>query len=179
MADCLWHFSEDPGITQFIPRPVRRPAPRADGFDWLNGPLVWAIDEPHAPLYFFPRDCPRILIWAAPDSRAQDLAAHGLGPRHRMIAYIEPPWSALLNTAQIWRYELPGATFEPLHDAGMYVSRAPVTPRGCTALEDLPARLLASGVALRVVPRLRALGNLWTTSLKVSGIRLRNAASDS
>ncbi|MGV3489112.1 MAG: DUF6886 family protein [Tuberibacillus sp.] len=26
-------------------------------------PLVWAIDEEHAPLYFFPRDCPRVAFW--------------------------------------------------------------------------------------------------------------------
>ena len=56
----LYHFSDDPSITRFVPRPVLVPATRPPGSDWLNGPLVWAIDEWHQPMYLFPRDCPRI-----------------------------------------------------------------------------------------------------------------------
>ena len=52
----LFHYSEDPSIVVFEPRPVRVPAARRAGFEWLNGPLVWAIDEPHSILYLFPRE---------------------------------------------------------------------------------------------------------------------------
>ncbi|HMG50328.1 MAG TPA: hypothetical protein VK597_07005, partial [Inquilinus sp.] len=59
----LFHFSDDPAIERFEPRPVRVPSARPAGREWLNGPLVWAIDDAHQMLYLFPRDCPRILAW--------------------------------------------------------------------------------------------------------------------
>ena len=52
----LFHFSEDAAITRFAPRPVAVPSARPREQEWLNGPLVWAIDEAHQPLYLFPRD---------------------------------------------------------------------------------------------------------------------------
>ena len=54
----LFHFSDDPGIVAFEPRPVRIPSARAPGREWLNGPLVWAIGADHDFMYLFPRDCP-------------------------------------------------------------------------------------------------------------------------
>src|SRR5580698_7679583 len=68
----LFHFSEDCAIELFEPRPVRVPAERPPGREWLNGPLVWAIDAWHAPMYFFPRDCPRILLWRKPSTTDTD-----------------------------------------------------------------------------------------------------------
>ena len=51
----LYHFSEDPTIERFVPRaPLARPEVE---------PLVWAIDEWHQPIYFVPRDCPRVCFW--------------------------------------------------------------------------------------------------------------------
>lgn len=50
----LFHYSDDPGIAVFEPRPVRVPVDRPRGQEWLNGPLVWAIDGPHGILYPFP-----------------------------------------------------------------------------------------------------------------------------
>jgi hypothetical protein len=37
----LFHFSDDPSINLFTPRPVRVPSSRRPGMEWLNGPLVW------------------------------------------------------------------------------------------------------------------------------------------
>ncbi|MBA2308744.1 MAG: hypothetical protein H0W01_05455 [Pseudonocardiales bacterium] len=48
----FWHFSEDPTITEFVPRTGAPGAP--------DECLVWAIDDEHAPAYWFPRDCPRV-----------------------------------------------------------------------------------------------------------------------
>jgi hypothetical protein len=41
----LFHFTDDPTIKVFEPRPVQVPVGRPKGFEWLNGALVWAIDE--------------------------------------------------------------------------------------------------------------------------------------
>ena len=49
----LFHFSDAGGIKVFTPRPVPVASPRAEGREWLNGPLVWAIDDWHAPMYLF------------------------------------------------------------------------------------------------------------------------------
>ena len=51
----LWHFSEDPSLGRFRPhRPATNPG---------SPPLVWAVDTRHAPMFWFPRDCPRGCIW--------------------------------------------------------------------------------------------------------------------
>ena len=51
----LWHFSEDHSLGWFRPH---TPATNADA-----PPLVWAVDTRHAPMFWFPRDCPRGCIW--------------------------------------------------------------------------------------------------------------------
>jgi hypothetical protein len=171
----LFHFSDDPGIECFVPRPVRVPAERAPGMDWLNGPLVWAIDDERQPMYLFPRDCPRILLWPKPDSTAADLARWFPAGTGRMIAHIEAAWLDRLSTGHIHRYEVPANAFESLADAGMWVAREAVTPLAMETLTHLPAELAAQGVELRVLDSLLPLKDVWSTSLHVSGIRLRNA----
>src|SRR5690349_5711786 len=47
----LWHFSEDPSLDWFRPH-IPATNPQAQ-------PLVWAVDTRHAPMFWFPRDCPR------------------------------------------------------------------------------------------------------------------------
>ena len=171
----LFHFSEENEIGVFMPRPVAVPSPRKAGMDWLNGPLVWCIDDWHQPMYLFPRDCPRILVWPTRETTPDDRVAHGPAPECRMTAYIEWPWLKRLSEAVLYRYALPSDDFESLHDAGMWVSRSPATPTEVVTITDIPASLVDAGVELRVVPSLQALKGLWQTSLHVSGIRLRNA----
>lgn len=170
----LYHFSDDPGIKRFVPRPVRTPAPRPAGQDWLNGPLVWAISDAFTFLYLFPRDCPRILAWAIQDSTVADQTTWLGG--HKRVAYVEEAWMARIRQAYIYRYALPDADFTALDDIGMHVSRRAIVPTGITRLTDLRTRLTEQNVALRVVPSLVPLRPLWDTTLHVSGIRLRNAA---
>lgn len=169
----LFHFSDDPSIDVFVPRPVRVPATRTVGMDWLNGPLVWAIDEEHAYMYLFPRDCPRILLWATGNTTPSDKAQR-LG-QSRVVAYIERHRLESLQSQSIHRYEFRAQHFECLHDAGMWVSREEVTPMHRDTITDLPAALRAMGVELRVVDSLVPLRDLWNTTLHVSGIRLRYA----
>jgi hypothetical protein len=170
----LYHFSDEPGIDLFQPRPVRVPVERGSaGRDWLNGPLVWAIDEAHQVLYFFPRECPRILLWARPTSVQTDIDVWLRGSKR--IAFIERAWLERLRAATIHRYALPCAGFEPLGDVGMHVCRRAVRPTGVEALSVLPDRLAEAEVELRVLDDLTSLRGAWETSLHASGLRLRNA----
>ncbi|MDB5587188.1 MAG: hypothetical protein JWP26_2158 [Devosia sp.] len=106
----LYHFSDDPQIGTFVPRPVLVPSTRVTGMEWLNGPLVWAIEEDLDFLYHFPRECPRIVIWAKDGTRPAD-TVKWLGP-HRAAAYIERSWLERCATAVLYRYELPPKWFE-------------------------------------------------------------------
>ena len=58
----LYHFSEEPDIRVFQPR-VGLIATES---------YVWAIDEWHAPMYYFPRDCPRACFWPGPTTSDED-----------------------------------------------------------------------------------------------------------
>ncbi|WP_313235771.1 DUF6886 family protein [Delftia acidovorans] len=175
----LFHFSEDGDIRQFQPRPVLKAAPRRQGQEWLNGPLVWAIAQTHQRLYLFPRECPRIVIWPHEHSTSEDKAQwlNALPDGALAVAYVETAWAARLQAARIHRYELPADTFESLEDAGMYVSRQAVQPLRRDLLVDLPQALAECGTELRIVDSLQPLRGVWDSSLHASGIRLRNAAS--
>ena len=171
----LFHFSDDPTIKVFVPRPVRVPADRGPGREWLNGPLVWAIDEARQPMYFFPRDCQRILLWQTPATTEADRAAWWGDRDCAMIAHIEWAWFERVKNATLYRYEFDGAAFETLDDAGMWVAGSQVTPLAVETFGDLPAAMAAHGVELRVMDRLTPLRDAWSTSLHASGVRLRNA----
>jgi len=171
----LFHFSEDPDIRSFTPRAVSVPSPRPVGMEWLNGPLVWAIDDWHQPLYLFPRECPRILIWPTERTSAEDRASWWGDRQCRMVAHIERAWWDRFSTAQLFRYELPAAAFEPLNDAGMFVSRGSVEPLAMERITSLPTSLRSCDVELRLMERLSPLRDVWNSSMAASGIRLRNA----
>lgn len=171
----LYHFSDDPSIEVLIPRPVRVPSPRRPGLEWLNGPLVWAIDEAHQPMYLFPRGCPRILVWPTQASTEEDVRAHFGDSGARMIAYMEERWMERMKVAILYRYQLPAVSFRSLNDAGMWVSESRVEPCERAEIVDLSERLREQGVELRILPSLLPLRDVWETSLHASGIRLRNA----
>src|SRR5262245_11011163 len=126
MPPRLFHFSEDASIDVFEPRPVRVPSPRAAGMEWLNGPLVWAIDDWHQPMYLFPRDCPRILMWPKDDTSDHDIAGFIGATSARIVAYVERRWLPALQAQKLYRYELPVSAFKSLDDAGMWVASAAV-----------------------------------------------------
>ncbi len=172
----LFHFSEDPSIDLFEPRPVRVPAERPPGRDWLNGALVWAIGEWHAPMYYFPRDCPRFLLWRKPETTEADLDRWWRGDRsRRMLAHVEEAWLGRMKATPIYRYAFDPVPFEALGDAGMWVSRTTVKPLDVAPVGDLLAALEAADVELRVMPHLLPLKGVWESSLHASGVRLRNA----
>jgi hypothetical protein len=176
----LFHFSDDGSITRFTPRPVEVPAARVPGQEWLNGPLVWAIDQAHQPLYLFPRDCPRLLVWPIEQTAEQDRERwHALRKDEatRFLAFVEEAWRDRLRAAQLYRYEFAASGFESLADAGMWVARREVEPIAVERLDDLPACLAAEQVELRTVHSFASLADLRASSLHVSAIRMRNAAA--
>ena len=171
----LFHFSDDPAIACFEPRPVATPSERTPGREWLNGPLVWAIEDQRQAMYLFPRECPRILLWPTQATLAEDRARFWRDEPCRMIAYVEEAWMDAIARAVLYRYDMPLEGFESLDDAGMWVSRSPAIPLGMQVLCDLPGALAQQGVALRTLPTLAPLKDVWSTTLHASGVRLRNA----
>jgi hypothetical protein len=171
----LFHFSDDGEIGLFEPRPVKVASDRSPGREWLNGPLVWAIQATHQPMCLFPRECPRILLWQTPTTTEADRAQWWGRSSSRIIACVEWGWLKSIQTGRLYRYELPAASFDDLNDAGMWVSRTAVKPLRVELIDDLLVALAACDVELRVMPRLRPLRDVWASSLHASGIRLRNA----
>jgi len=163
----ITHFSEDPTISRFVPRaPLARP--------WIE-PLVWAIDDWHAPVYFLPRDCPRVCFWPLPTTSLTDHALWFGTVTARMVIAIESVWLECVRVCVFYRYTLPDETFVDTGDHGVHVSRATVTPLSVEPVGDLLRALAAADVELRVMPSLTLLGEaITTTSLRFSRIRMRN-----
>jgi hypothetical protein len=162
----LYHFSEDPDIRTFEPRTGRLPEA-----------YVWAIDEWHAPMYYFPRDCPRACFWPGQQTSSDDRERWFGGIDAKMVIAVEAAWLDRIRSTKLYRYTLPDNGFA-LHDAtaGHWVNRNPVNPLGVEPVGDLLTALRASDVELRITPSLR---DLWSrviaSTLEFSGTRLRNA----
>jgi hypothetical protein len=72
---------------------------------------VWAIDADRAPLYWFPRDCPRVTTWADPGHlTAFQSAWHSRAPRRHAI---ESDWLARMASVTLYRYDLLADQFRP------------------------------------------------------------------
>jgi hypothetical protein len=166
----LYHFSEDPNIRVFRPHV---PAHRDD----VEEALVYAIDKWHAPMYYFPRQCPRACFWPGPQTTPEDRDRWFHGVDARMVIAIESGWLDALRTTTLYRYTMPEATFT-LHgdDSGHAHSRETVEPIAVEPVGDLLAALVGADVELRITPRLY---ELWQgviqSTLSFSGTRLRNA----
>ena len=167
----LYHFSEEPDIAVFEPRPP----PAAQ--DAPLPPLVWAIDEAHAPMYYVPRECPRVCFWPGAQTTDDDRERWFGGIRARMVIAIETAWIERLRATTLYRYTMPAAAFKPNDaTAGHFVSRTSVVPLAVEPIGDLLAALAAADVELRITP---SLVDLWrrviASTLEFSGTRLRNA----
>jgi hypothetical protein len=165
----LWHFSEDASIEVFEPH-VAKTSDREE-------PLIWAIDDWHAPMYFVPRDCPRVCFWAGETTTPGDRERWLGGLTPRFVMAIESDWLERLRSVALFRYRMPESGFV-LDDvsAGHYVARTGVRPLAIDPVGDLLTALINAQVELRISSRL---GPLWTriarSTLEHSGTRLRNA----
>lgn len=163
----VYHFSEDPTITEFAPRPSR-----------LGEPLVWAIDAWHQPLYWLPRDCPRVCFWPVATSSAADRERWWSPVAGRMVIAIEAAWLERVRACQLFRYTFDSGLFEPVpNDPWMQVSRVVVRPTSLEPVGDLLAAHAAGNVELRICQSLVPLARVkMRSSLHWSLIRMRNAA---
>ena len=166
----LLHFSEDPTIEEFVPH-VPRTNPTAP-------PAVWAIDEEHAPLYWFPRDCPRVTTWARDESERERLRALLVTTATRVHA-CELAWLDRIRRCELFVYRFPAPGFVEYADAdGHWLSDRAVTPLGVEPVGDLLDRHVAAGIELRAVTSLWPLRDLIAADvLPFSMVRMANAQS--
>ena len=165
----LFHFSEDPAIRSF------RPHVAATSIE--DEPLVWAIDEEHAPSYWFPRDCPRACCWkGVRPIPASGAALFGLAGASRLHA-IEGAWLQRMRDCRLYVYE-----FDPKHfvsripEAGYWVADDEVTPVSVSPVGDLLARHVEARIEFRIVENLWPLIDAIVDSgLEFSVIRKKNA----
>lgn len=169
MPETLFHLSEDPTIDVFRPH-------HAKGREH-ESPYVWAIDAEHAPLYWFPRDCPRIAFWADENTTPEDRERFlSLGSAAR-VHVTENAWLERMRSVKLYVYSFTPEPFvlypEP---GGFYVSRREVVPERCEPVGDLMKRHADAGIELRFTPSLWPLARAVAgSSLEFSMVRLRNA----
>jgi hypothetical protein len=143
----LLHFSEDPDIKVFRPHvPASSPE---------RPPLVWTVDEAHAPGFWFPRQCPRACCW----SNGKPLTQIGrslLDKGTRMHA-IESGWLERMRACKLYVYRFDPAPFTipMVPEAGYFATEETVTPLSVEPAGDLLALHGQAGIELRIVP------NLW------------------
>jgi hypothetical protein len=169
LVPALYHFSEDPTITNFIPHR----APTSD----RDEEYVWAIDEWHAPMYYFPRDCPRACFWPEATTTPADRTRWFDYVEARMVIAVEAGWLERIRMTSLYRYIMPQEPFHLLDQtAGHWVTREIVTPLAVEPMGDLLAALSASDIELRITPSLIPLWQeVIRSTLAFSGTRLRNA----
>jgi hypothetical protein len=160
----LLHFSEDPAIERFEPHvPATNPE---------QPPMVWVVDDEHAPLFWFPRECPRITYWAddgSPPDRVSPTAAE-------RVHAIEERWLDRVRRCELFVYRFAVDGFSPWPDAdGYWVSTTAHEPLDVTPVGDLLERHRERGIELRVLPDLRELRDAVVASgYRFSMCRLAN-----
>lgn len=164
----LYHFSEDPTITRFVPHvPRTNPEHRR---------AVWAIDAEHAPLYWFPRDCPRVTVWPL---RAADLVTfqQRFTTAASRLHAIESTWLERMRSTQVYRYQLDASRFVPWEDAnGQWIAERDIVPLGVSPVGDLLQAHAQAGIELRIVPSLWPLFDIAVGGeFDFSMVRMHNA----
>lgn len=166
----LFHVSDQPDITEFVPRPAPTNSTA------MEGRMFWAIDAAHLPNYLFPRDCPRVCFAAAPGSSPTDVERLIRPTTARRVIAIESGWLERVLNGHLFLYELPPAAFT-LFDAsaGYYIARHSVIPNSVRPITDLLHALLELQVELRITLSLWPLCDaIVASTLEYSCIRMRN-----
>ena len=166
----LWHFSEDPALGLFEPR-VLAGSPGVP-------PLVWAVDTRHAPMFWFPRDCPRGCIWPVSSTTAEDRERFFGTSAVSRIHVTEAGWLDRMRAGRLYAYQLSAAAFRPHEVVGGYwVADQPVDAVGQLVIDDLLGRHAAAGIELRITPSIWLFWQRVTGStVEFSGSRLGNTA---
>ncbi len=164
----MFHFSEDRTISLFTPHvPLTNPT---------QSPAVWAIDEQHAPLYWFPRDCPRVAAWPRTPHEVMAFRDAFVTDADR-VHVIELGWMDRMRAAVLYRYEFDAGEFAPWKDvSGQWICEHEVEPLSVMPVGDLLALHVDAEIELRLVPSLWPLYDLarserWDFSM----VRMANA----
>ena len=144
--EALFHFSTSPDIERFAPHvPRTNPA---------HPPAVWAIDAEHAPLYWFPRDCPRVTVWSRGPNELAEFQARFTTAASRLHA-IELGWLPRMFDTTIYRYVFDPAGFVPWENAsGQWIADHEVAPVSVAPMGNLLAAHIDAAIELRIVPSL-------------------------
>ena len=164
----LYHYSEDGTIQRFAPHvPQSNPS---------HPPAVWAMDAEHSPLFWFPRDCPRISVWANDDAQRAVLRDLFHTEASRICA-AESHWLDGIRAAHVYRYVFDGSPFAAWAQAeGQYISGEVVYPQQVELIDDLLGLHADAGVELRFTPRLGPLmDQMLASGLPFSFVRIRDA----
>jgi hypothetical protein len=145
----LFHVSEAPDITKFVPRiPTRNDIDKSKG-------LVWAINEYCLPNFFTPRECPRITYHASDNTTNDDIARFFSSASRRCVA-IEHIWHRKMQETTLYLYEFDPSNFY-IQDsiAGYYISEHTEIPIKKFEINDLYGELFKRDIEVRLV------NNLW------------------
>ena len=168
VPETVFHFSEDGSIERFVPHvPQTNPG---------HPPAVWAMDDEHAPLYWFPRRCPRISVWAYDDEQRALLRSMFRTDATRICA-AEIGWLDRIRSARVYRYAFDGSDFAPWVEAhGQYVSDRTVVAQRVDEVDDLLALHADAEVELRFTPKLGTLmDDMLASGLPFGFVRIRDA----
>jgi hypothetical protein len=164
----LWHFSEDPSLGRFRPH---TPATNGEA-----PPLVWAVDTRHAPMFWFPRDCPRGCIWPVPTTTREDRERFFGQSAATRIHVMEAGWLRRMQQCRLYAYQLPAGQFRPHEVGGYWVADEPVDAVDQVVIDDLAGGHARAGIELRVTPSIWPFWRRVTSStVAFSGSRLRNS----
>ena len=164
----LLHFSEDPNIAVFRPHV---PASSPD-----NPPLVWTVDEEHAPGFWFPRQCPRACCWSV-GKPLSDAGRALIGMGARMHA-IESGWLERMRAAKVYVYRFDPAPFtiHQVPEAGYWATTKTVEPLSVEPVGDLLDLHAKANIELRIVPNLwPVIDAILASGLEFSISRSKNA----
>ena len=137
---------------------------------------MWAIDEEHAPLYWFPRDCPRVTVWSRDPGELAEFQTRFTTTASRVHA-IETGWLGRMRETTIYRYVFDADRFVPWEDAsGQWISDSDVVPLSVAPMGDLLMAHADASIELRVVPSLWPLHDLvLQCDFDFSMVRMLNA----
>lgn len=167
----VYHYSEDGSIRRFAPHvPQTNPGQPAS---------VWAIDADHSPIYWFPRNCPRLSVWAR-DEEQQARLSEIFATEASRISAAETGWMERVRDARLYRYVFDATGFHPWTEAdGQYVTHDVVHPERVDVIDDVLALHATADAELRFTPRLGALMDaILASGLPFSFVRIRDARRD-
>lgn len=156
MPQDLFHVSENPNISEFIPLP---PPNKEAG---VEGDAVWTISDKELENYMLPRDCPRICY---------------RDDQGKKTIIIEKAWIEKINQTTLYLYKFDSGLFKEIDSiAGYWISRKSVKPKEVVKLNNLIETIKSKDINLKILDNLHDEKEHVIKNFKhFSVIRFRNA----